>query len=116
MLSSGDRPGHHRTEDLHLPQVGVAALLVVLDDGHLQQEGPHQLLVHVLQWDHHPAAGLLKVHNLDLLEVIEVGADPDGDPGGGVALVQLVVGVDRDGLDGCFPPELNVDEVRQLAV
>ena len=94
MISGGDSLGHHGTEDLHLPQVGVSALLVVLDDGHLQQEGSHQLLVHVLQWDDHPPTGLLQVHNLDLLEVVEVGADPDGDPGGGVALVKLVVRVD----------------------
>jgi hypothetical protein len=32
---------------------------------------------------------------LNLLEIVEVGADPHGYPGGGVALVQLVVCVDR---------------------
>ena len=85
--------GHDGAEDLDLPEVSVPALLVVLDHGHLQQECPHQLLIHVLQRDLHPARRLLELHHLDLLEVVEVSPDPDRDPGGGVALIKLVVRV-----------------------
>ena len=74
MISSGDSLGHHRTEDLHLSQVSVAALLVVLDDGDLQEEGAHQLVVDVLQRDLHPAGRLLQLHHLNLLQVVEVGS------------------------------------------
>ena len=73
-LRGGHGPGHHGGEHLDLAQVRVAALLVVLDDGDLQEEGAHQLVVDVLQGDLHPARGLLQLHHLNLLQVVEVGS------------------------------------------
>ena len=91
-------------------------LLMIVCDSNLKEKCPDQSLVHVLQRYLHPSRWLLQVHHLNLLEVIEVGADPDADPGGGVALVQLEVCVDCHRLDRCLASELNIDKVRQLAI
>ena len=51
-LSKASRRHHlvsDRRVDLDLSEVGVSALLVVLDHSNLEQEGSHQPLIHILR-------------------------------------------------------------------
>lgn len=59
-----------------------------------------------------PTTGLHHLQLPDLLQVVEVVPDSDGDFAGSVALVGFVIGVNTQHLHRGPPPELYVDEVR----
>lgn len=105
-----------RSMDADLPHVGVPSVLMVRDHGDLQHEGAYGLDVPILDGYLHPAGGFGEIHDLQLLQIVEVRAGAYGDPGGGVAFVQLVVGVDVDLADVRPLVELDVHQVRQLPV
>ena len=67
--------------DAQLAQVGVATVLVVGEDGDLEEEGAHWAVVKVTQGHLNPARRLRHLHLLDLHKVVEVTAHTDRDPG-----------------------------------
>ena len=109
-----------RREDLDLADVRVAAVLVVGEDGDLDEVGrAHRRADRVgralgvgRRQDRHPAARLVELLHVDLLEVVEGGAGADRDLRRRVALVELEVGVDPDLVQPHLRVELDVDEVR----
>lgn len=102
--------------DPDLSNVRVPSVLVVRDHSNLDHESTDRFVAHVLDRDHHPPGGLIEVDYLDLLQVVEVRARPNRDAAGRVALVQFVVRVNVDLVDGRLSLELNVDQMRQLAI
>lgn len=97
--------------DPDLSNVRVPSVLVVGDHCNLNHERANGFVAHVLHGNHNPSGGLVEVHYLDLLQVVKVGARPNGDATGRVTLVQFVVCVNVDLVDGGLALELNVDQV-----
>lgn len=100
----------------NLAHVSVAPVLVVTDHGNLNHERPHRDVSHLLDRDAHPAGRFAQIQHLDLLQVVEVRSAADRNPARGVALVQLVVGIDVDLTYRGLPGELDVYQMRQLPV
>lgn len=109
------RPFRRRV-DPNLPHVRVPPVLMVANDGNLDHERPHRNVPYLLDRDAHPAGRFAQVHHFDLLQIVEMRPAADRNPARCVALVQLVIGIDIDLTYRGFPGELNVDQVRQLAV
>lgn len=93
-----------RRVDLDLPNVRIAPILMVREDRHLDEVCSEDLLRPTLafggahRWwqDGDPAAGLIELLDMYLLQVVECAADANRDLGRGVALVELEIGVDGD--------------------
>lgn len=105
-----------RGVNANLPHMSVTAILMIRNNGDLQHESAQRLHIAIFNGYLHPAIRLGQIYDLKLLQIIEVGAGAYRNSRWGIAFVQLVVGVYVNLADvGAFV-ELDVDQVRQLAI
>lgn len=104
------------SKDLDLSDVRVATTLLVLQYRNLDVHGLCRGSVFVIQREYVPANRVLELNLLDLLQLMEAVGDSDGDLLRSVAFVCFAVQVEGDLLNTSLAEELNVDEVRLLAI
>ena len=107
--------GDGRVDDwrvnLNLTNVCVTSILMVGKNGDLDQKGTDGRLV-VLERNHDPTVGFMEFHVLDLLQIMKMITDTNGNSKRSVRFVQFVVCVDAHVLDQHLLLELDVDQVR----
>ena len=101
---------------LDLSHVGISTVLMIRQRCDLNHKSPDWLAFGVSKGNPNPTSGLPELKKLDLLKIVEVIPNPDGDFIGCVALVGFVVCVDGDAVNCRLAAELDVDEVRLGAV
>ena len=108
-------------------RVRVASVLVVAEHGELEGVRAQALALVVVifvgggvvwrsESEVHPPDGLLQIDHLDLAEIVEGVTGADGYLGGGVRLVEFVIGVDGHLADAHLFLKLDVHEVGLRAV
>lgn len=108
---AGDVGLLNRGVHLDLTKVGVPPVLMVRKHSNLHKERAHGVAGRISSCNVDPTSGLVQVYGLKLLQVVKAAAHADGDPIGGVTLVELVISVDAYSLDCGLAPKLNVHKV-----
>lgn len=132
--------------DFNLSDMSVSSVLMVAKNSYLNHESPDWTIMNVFKWDTNPSIRLIKFYHFNLLKVVKVGTGSDGDPAiskkfntkvtimkhvmskkkssrtlkhvpaWAIAFVNLVVEVNTNIPYGGLSTELNVDQMRQLAI
>jgi len=112
-----------RRVDLDLPNVRVAPVLVVGQDGHLDEVCPQRRLRARIvrrrfarRQNGHPATWLVELFDVDLLQVVERRPSTDRYLRWRVALIEFEVRVNLDLVNAHLLVELDVDQVWLRAV
>lgn len=65
--------------NFYLSHMSVPSVLMIRYHRYLNHERSNRSLVYVFDGDDHPAAGLVQIHDLDLLKIVEVSSGSDAD-------------------------------------
>ena len=105
-----------RPEHLDLPDVRVSSTVLVLYDADLNQIRLQEVPSTLVQGDHVPAAGVVKLNLLDFLQLVEAVVRSDRNLLRRIRLVRPEVQVESQFNQPCPLLELNVYQMGLLAV